>query len=941
MTRLLEAASVDTAQERMDAAPRRRGSAWARWRVAVRLAWRQTWRTKGSSALVVTLVALPVAGLAGAAAVWQAQEGSLEQRIVALELGANQTWIEAIGGPDPSRRQAIDQPWDNRVDADDSGLPLNPALPAPTTRPDVVPGDATVYPVQQFGSAAVETEAGVAWLTTVAGEVWAPSFAGLYVPIDGAAPTRADEFMATPGALERMGAEIGDAVVFPAAGATLTLTGTMRPANADGTTPTLFLPDARYTADGPAISRWYVADWQPGVDELAELNHAGYIAYARDLVLDPPADSKRGSWVNGTPLWSVMLIGAIIAAICGYIVVLLAGAAFSVAARRQQRALSVAASVGAARGDVFRVVVLQGTVLGVVGGLVGSTVGLGGAAVMLALTDRGAVGTFWGHFGFSIPWQLVAPIIVFAVIVGTIAAIAPARAATRGDTLAALRGARRPALLKPHRPLWGILVMIVGLVALVTGGVYVAATTATGGDTTTPVFYVAIYAVVLGPLLFQIGMLIPSHWVLVQLSKVASRLGLAPRLASRDAAANPSRVVPAFAVIGACIYAASFVLSMTAMTAAGNARMHWYQSPQGSLSVQLWQSGSDSSAELMAVAEDLVASTSPATTAVIHTTRWPAVDAAGLPLTPDAIALGVARQSYDWCLPGCTLGAQELASTSLSVVEATDVETVLGVPVDSAALATLEAGGAIVTDPGFLTAGDDVVVTEWTAGEYLALMQMDASSKVEPEAKHPLSAVFVDPGHQQPYQVVVTPRTAERLGAELVPTAIIATYDEPLPAATVDRITAQTFDFRVAADAGLNANVETGPGPVDPWLWLITGVTMALVVAASGVCLGLARFERRPDDATLTAVGGSRLLRRSVNAWQAAIIVGVGAIVGTTTGALSVWGYARANADMYRLSDTPWPWLAVLAIALPVAVTAVAWLVPPRHPDLTRRTAIT
>ena len=37
----------------------------------------------------------------------------------------------------------------------------------------------------------------------------------------------------------------------------------------------------------------------------------------------------------------------------------------------------------------------------------------------------------------------------------------------------------------------------------------------------------------------------------------------------------------------------------------------------------------------------------------------------------------------------------------------------------------------------------------------------------------------------------------------------------------------------------------------------------------------------------------------------------------------------------------PRPWLAVLALGLPVAITFVAWLVPPRHPELTRRTAIT
>lgn len=889
----------------------------------------------------MTLVALPVAGLAGTAAFWESHNASPQERVV-LELGANEAWLEVAGGPDPTRWQAVDQPYDNGVATDASGAPLHPILPLPTELPHVVPADATVLPVQQYGSAAVETRDGVAWLTATAGEVWAPSFAGLYVPIDGVAPTRPDEFMATPGALERIGAEIGDAIDFPDAGVTLTVTGTMRPVGAEATSVTLFLPTNMAAPDGPATNRWYVADWQPDVAQLAALNREGFIAYARDLVLDPPAAAPRTTWDDDSlALWNVLLVGAIAAAICGYITVLLSGAAFSVTARRQRRALAVAASVGAAHGDVFRVVLLQGTVLGVVGGFVGTAVGLGAAAVVLAATDRGALGTFWGNFGFTVPWHLIVPIIGFAVLVGTIAAVAPARAAMRGDTLAALRGARRPALLRPHRPASGLLVMVIGVVALVLGGMYMATTVATRGDTDTPPFYAAVYAVALGPIVFQIGLLIPSHWVLVQLSKAASRVGLAPRLASRDAAAHPSRVVPAFAVIGASVFAASFVLSLTAMTAAGNARQHWYQAPEGALSVQLWQTGTDATDELMAAAAEIVASTTPRSTALVEAPAWPAVDATGTPSDPAAHTFAAARQSYEWCAPDCELQAHEAATGTLSIVDPSDVETLLGIPLDDAARATLQDGGAIVTDPGFLTTDSRLIVTEWAVTDYLELMQTSGGSTAEPAAGHPLPAVLVDPGHQQPFQIIIAPRTAAALGVTSTPNAIIATYDEPLPAATVDKLTGQTVDLRVSADAGLYAHVETGPAPIDPWLWLITAVAVTLVVAAAAVSLGLARFERRPDDATLTAIGGSRLLRRNVDAWQAAIIVGVGAVIGTATGALSVWGYAKANPQSYLLADTPWPWLAVLGLALPGAVTVVAWLVPPRNPDLTRRTAIT
>lgn len=943
MTATLDApATLAEPGEPPDPGTRRTGE-WTRWRVATRLARRQAWRAKGSSALVVALVALPVAGLAGAATFWASHEPSPEQA-VALELGEHQSWIEVAGGPDPSRWQAVDVPYDTGTDHDgETGAPIHPVLPSPTKLPGMVPDDALVMPTSPSESAAVETPHGAAWLATVVGEPWNPAFRGLYVPLDGDPPTADDEFMVSPGALTRLGAEIGDQVVFPETGLALTISGTMRAANAQDSAIALFVP--RSAADaagvtGTAPVRWYVADWQPTLEELGDLNRAGYLAYARDLALDPPAGARLSDWGSGSlELWNLVLVGAVAAVVCGYVVVLLAGAAFSVAARRQQRALAVAASVGAGRADVFRIVVLQGVVLGLVGGILGSVVGIAGAAAVLAATDRGALGTFWGNFGLSIPLLLIGSIVLFAVAVGTIAALAPARSATRGDILSSLRGARRPALLRPKRPLWGLLVMGTGLVALVAGGLYVAATLAAGGDTRTALFIAGVYGVALGPILFQIGLLIPAHWVLVQISHAVSPIGLAPRIASRDAAAAPSRVVPAFAVIGACIFAASFALSITAMTGAANARQHWHQAPKDALVVQMWQMGTDASADLVATAEDLVAPTAPEETVLVQVAASPETSKSGEFIDPEAPVFAVARQSYQDCAQ-CSLQQYDLAAGMLSVVDPDDVSTLLGAPVGERALETLRAGGAIVTDAGYLTPDDEIIVTQWSAASHQELMTMGVRATAESAAEHPIPAVTVDPGHQQAFEIIVSPQTAAGLGLVLVPSVLVATYETPLPPSTVDRLVSQTMDFRIGPDAGLFANVEAGPAPIDPTLWLIVGIAMTLVLGASAVALGLARFERRPDDATLTAVGASRRLRRHVNAWQVGVIVGVGAVIGTLSGSLSVWGMTMTNGASFVVADMPWVWLGVLAIGLPLAITAVAWLVPPRHPDLTRRTAI-
>ncbi len=116
------------------------------------------------------------------------------------------------------------------------------------------------------------------------------------------------------------------------------------------------------------------------------------VVFDRDLVANPQIPAPAGD----AYLWSIVALLSAAAVFAGYLVVLLAGAAFSVSARRQQRALAVAASVGASRSDIFRVVALQGTVLGVVGGVVGAALGVSLGILALHLLDDGAVSSFWG-----------------------------------------------------------------------------------------------------------------------------------------------------------------------------------------------------------------------------------------------------------------------------------------------------------------------------------------------------------------------------------------------------------------------------------------------------------------------------------------------------------------------------------------------------------------
>jgi len=922
-----------------------RPSAWARWRADLRLARRQVWRAKGSSLLVAALIALPVFALAGSAVYAQSHVSTAADR-TALQLGHAQSWIEVAGPPDPNMRQAIDEPYYQ------SGTADTPAGDAPTTATTVIPAGTDVIEIGQYGYTVVKTATGTAQIAATVGPAWSAALAGHYTIIDGTAPTSPDEVMVTPGVLGRTGAAIGGTITLPDADRSFTVSGTLRALDEDPGADEIFLPAAAASAASATTPRWYVLDWQPNYAELQDLNHKGFIAYARDLALNPPAGAMLAHNQSGE-VWQVVLVGSIAAAFSGYLVVLLAGAAFAVSARRQERSLAVATSVGARRGDVFRVVVLQGTVLGALAGIGGALLGIGASIAFMLVVDDDVRGSFWSPWALRVPWLMIAGIAVFAVFIGTIAAILPARAASRGDVISALRGARRPVRLNPRRPLWGLALMILGLAATVAAGLWIAALDALPNpDYDDPLRVPLAVAMVLGPIVFQIGFILGGHWMLAMIARVISRFGLAPRVAGRDAAASPSRIVPAFAAIAACVFLASFALTLTNMSTATSNRSYSWSGHKGAVMVFLGGNPRGHESEYRDAATTLLAPSRPSSTVEVDQPAMPPTD----PKTGDATD----PDFPDWEVASpAALTDGEDPTLSLdgggfvSIVAPDKLASLLGEPVPAAALTAYRDGTALVvaqwTEP--IDTDGSVTLTQWTAADltayrdgvqaYYAGGSQDLSALPKPEAVHKLPARRLDLQHPQgQVQIVIAPTTADTLGMQREPQLVYAMYAQDPGNDVVDALVESASNMRLPGDGVISVSVERGPAPISPFMWVLSGIAGALVLGAGAICLGLARFERRPDDATLAAVGATRRLRRRVNGWQAIIVVGIGTIVGTLAGLICAWGYTQTSNGSLLFGDTPWAWLAAVALGLPLVMAAASWLIPPRAPDLTRRTAI-
>ncbi|QYM65579.1 ABC transporter permease [Microbacterium sp. Se5.02b] len=611
--------------------------------------------------------------------------------------------------------------------------------------------------------------------------------------------------------------------------------------------------------------------------------------------------------------------------------------------------LAVAASVGASASDLRRVILLQGTALGLVSGVIGLALGVGAASITMAVLADGTATQFWG---FHVPWLILAGILAFSVLVGTISAAFPARTVARSDTLSALRGARRPQSPRASRPIWGSILLLVG-VAHDRQRFRCPGDRRHRSPVGLPLRTIPPFGIVIGPVLVQIGILLSGRWLLWVTAKALSRLSLAARIAARDAAANSSRTVPAFAAIAATVFIAVFAIGQTSMQNAWTARDWMYQAPVGTLAISIHETGTGAPLDDPAAAEaekagiELADAVGASGIAVVsHQPEiWSYASAGDVPADATrVIAVMPERHLLDPVEQDSFSGGQNRANP-IAVIAADEVEDALGITMTSAQRAAYRSGAAIVTDPDYVTDGT-IDVGAWTGREAYEGEMPDniwtrweeGPPRSEPIWEKKVDAIELDLPHQG-IAVAIAPETATELDMEIRPFLVIASFDGPVPVEVRDRVQEQA-DASTADAWVLAPYFEDGPPDDSLWMIPILAAVGVLVLGASGVALSLARFERRPDDATLSAVGGTDSLRRRIGFWQGLIIAGFGTIAGAAAGVLPPIGFAIQSRDVLLISDIPWLVLALLAVALPLAIATVSWLVPPRKAELTRRTAI-
>ena len=267
-----------------------------------------------------------------------------------------------------------------------------------------------------------------------------------------------------------------------------------------------------------------------------------------------------------------------------------------------------------------------------------------------------------------------------------------------------------------------------------------------------------------------------------------------------------------------------------------------------------------------------------------------------------------------------------------------DLAIILGHQPSADARQSLATGGAVSFYPAYLENGQ-VALSWWNVDQLGQLAGSRATQTGTPSRTVTLDAVLDRPEHPLYFGLFVSEQTANSIGLEYQDSQVLASTTSMPTDAQRDALTLAVQNLPDNQQGFLYANIERGPTPwAQPWVWGLLGLSGLIAIAAAAVAIGLARFDGRQDDATLSSLGAGRRVRRNFAFWQALVITGVGAVLGAGMGLVPALALS-ANAD--TPFAPPWLQIALTAVALPLAIAVGNWLFTRRSRVSARRTTIT
>ncbi|MCG5470112.1 ABC transporter permease [Micromonospora sp. LAH09] len=883
------------------------------WRTALRIARRESRRARRRTALVLAMIALPVAVLAFLAASYDMAELTPQER-VDRRLGVADAELRWIAD-NPVGQDERGEGWFTR---DDTYLPPAKANAAQLTAL-LGPGSR----VTEVRTYITLTLRGPHRDEDVSGRVLDlgdPLARGLVRFRAGRAPQQPGEVAVSPVALRRLDLHLGHAVAVADGSRAYTVVGVVE--FPDDLGPVVALHPGAVPPTGPEIDSVWLADVPGAVDAalVSRLNERGVVVTPR-----PPADAATEpglSWLGSVSLGDTndLSTGVLIAGLGLLEVVLLVGPAFAVGVRRRRRDLALVAVAGGDAAQLRRVVLADGVVLGVLGAAAGLLVGVGVAFAGRPLVEQYVFGArFGGYRCWPAALVLLGGV---AVLAGVLAALAPAWSAARQDVSAGLTGRGTP---PASRARW----LALGL-GLVVGGAGLAAV---GATRTSPAVILA------GLILGELGLVCCTPTLIGALARLGRVLPLAPRIALRDASRNRAAAAPAICAVMAAVASSVALGGYLASDGARDARAYQPALPAGHVRVDpidstrqptLTQVAAAAREQLGtgAVAPLHALGCGPKGTGYCDVTPVVPVERACPWQARDDLTESDRRQAR--ADPRCRIREADYFGgyVQTGVDDGTALPLLTGAdPATTAAAAVvLRAGGVVVTDPRYLHDGLVTVrVDEVEAGPDRAVAVRDLPGYALPRAVG------------QP-RLLLSEAAARQLGLSWSPAGwVIGTTSPP------DDDHRKRFATALRSFGTVSLTVEYGGAPrdVSPLLLLLAAAAGVITVGAAGIATALAAAEGRAELTTLAAVGAAPALRRLLAICQAGVIAGLGSVLGIVAGlgtaAIVLFSANRQYADDWPLVDpypilVPWPALGVLVLVPVVAMLGAGLFTRARLP---------
>ncbi|MFD0400505.1 FtsX-like permease family protein [Kitasatospora sp. NPDC127121] len=952
------------------------------WRVALRIARRDALRAKGRSALVIAMVALPVLGVTGADVVFRSADLEPAEHVVRVmgqaagELQMVERGSTVLQAPDPDKGMTTKSAKDEAKNgaapqytpAQQRSLDTEPAELAK----QLLPPGATLVPERQGPYIAAGSSQGLLSTGTTELDLTDPVWNGRVNLVKGRAPATDGEAAVTRDFLTRSGLKIGDrTAVRGLEDSPFTITGVVeypgeltateiiaRPGTLISKLAKLPGADRSRNVGTDAPTRWLVKlpagatlDWP----KVTELGGYGFALASRAVLLDPPARAdvpyyveadKRGGPTPGYLDRTSVVILATVVGMALLEIVLLAGPAFAVGARRSRRQLGLLAAGGGERANIRAVVLGGGIVLGVTGAVVGLGLGIGLVALLRTRAEEYA-GQRFGHFNLQ-PLDLLGVLLV-GLVTGLLAAVVPAVQASRQDVVAALTG--RDSLKPPSRRL-----AVVGLLML-GGGSALALLGATSG------FANRSLSVLGGSAVAELGMVALTPYLVGLFGRLGRWLSLGPRLALRDSVRHRGRTAPAVAAVMAAVAGTVAVSVYLASYDEGNRREYTAAAPSGAVLLGSgWLPASEGN--LLPQMRDAVERNIPALgpradvqrvnykgdcadggsrcgyiqVALPEELRCPVLDDTERSTSETERILGTD--------PRCQVsGHRGNQFSNLSAGDATLLHNLYGVT-DPAAGQALAAGKAVVFDARYLKDGKIAVELndpmEETDGS-----SHGPSPRKRGHTEISVDAVLASAAVPASGQAVISPDTATRLGLTTAPTGSVWLPDSSPSDGSQQKANGALAKLTDQEVLSIERGYQSRADLIGLGLSIFAGI---VALGAAGIATGLAAADSQRDLTTLAAVGAEPRIRRTLSGFQCGVIAAMGTLLGTVCGIVPAVALRKVQGAAATVPGMPaemianksvvvLPWLTIgfTVVALPLLAAGLAALLTRSRISLLRR----